>query len=655
MPAGAEAIQEMDISHYWNIINRHKWSILALATLITVLVGLVVFAMTPMYKSTATLVIETGAPKILSIEDLYGANGNNRQYLKTQLEIIESRHLASIVAHKLYPQLRKQAADTEKKTANKHSGWLTQLVDKVMGAKTEQVPSADTLESRIQSLRHALSVKPIMGTRIVAISSVSPNAATAAKIANTYAQSYIEDRLESRIEMSRQGTSWLFSRLSVLKASLQQSEQKLQQYLDSQKLLNVSGGSSGGGSSLAGRGLQAASERVIAARADFNKIQGIYGPKHPLYLRAKAELSAAENALSSGEAEVRSIGRKAVKMRELQSQVDSDRQLYNIFLKRMKESSQTVDYKKANARILDKALIPAVPFKPNKKRFVILAFVGGLFIGVLLAFLNDSLDRTIKSAEDVEQKLDQVNLGILPLLKKDKSSAHTVFPVLDKQHTGFAESIRTIRTGLVLSGLDNPHKIILVTSSVPGEGKTTVSVNLAVAMAQMEKTLLIGADMRRPSLVRMCGLSSDLAGLSEVVVGEVHFKDIIQVDKASGLHILPCGLVPPNPLELLSSERFASVIGIFETYYDRIVIDSPPVQAVSDALVLSKYAKAVVYVIEADKTHEQVARNGLKRLMQYHAPLAGIVLNKVDMAKAEKYDYQYGGYYDHYGYSESKA
>jgi len=652
--ADAEGSQEMDISHYWKIITRYKWSILTLALLSALLVGLLVFSMTPMYKATSKLLIESQQLKLSSIEELYGANGQNQQYLQTQYEIIQSRRIAGMVVDRIYPQLSQQQAaidsDSEMAVAaEEEQGWLSGLFE--MADDAQQPSRTDMLEIRKQQLLQALSVKPVMRTQIVDISFVSDDPQLAAKTANAFATAYIEDQLESRLEMTRQGTNWLFDRLNVLKVSLQKSEQSLQLYMDSQKLVNVKGVST-----LAGEGLKGASERVVAARSEFSQIQKRYGSKHPKYIQARSELSAAEYALSSGKAEIRTIGRKEVKLRELQRQVESDRQLYDTFLKRMKESSQAVDYKKANARILDHALVPKFPFKPNKKRFIILAFVGGLFLGILLAFLNETLNRTIKSSEDVETKLGQANLGLLPLMKADKKGADSpAFPILDSRYTGFAESIRTIRTGLVLSGLDNPHKIILVTSSVPGEGKTTVSTNLAVAMAQMEKTLLIGADMRRPSLTRACGLAPDLPGLSEVVAGEINFKESIQINEETGLHILHGGMIPPNPLELLSSERFGSVIEVLEKYYDRIVIDSPPVQAVSDALVLSKYAKAVVYVVEADKTHEQIVKNGLKRLMQYNAPLAGIVLNKVDVAKAEKYGYEYGGYYDHYGYSDSKS
>ncbi|MDQ6970764.1 MAG: polysaccharide biosynthesis tyrosine autokinase [Mariprofundus sp.] len=632
---------ELDISHYLSIFNRYKWSILTLAVLSALLVGLIVFSMTPMYKATTKLLIESNSPKMPTLEDLYGANGQNHEYFQTQFEIIQSRRIAGMVVDKLYPALKDRVL--EKNTDPEPIAGMDWVTEMFPGSaiKTASVPLT-AKQLKIQQLQYSLSLKPVMRTQIVGISFVSDDPNVAARTANAFAQAYIEDQLGSRIEMTRQGTEWLFERLNVLKASLQKSEKRQQRYMDSQKLMNVSG---------QGEGIGGATGRVVNARSAFAKIQKRYGFKHPKYIQAKSELAAAQQALASGKAEIRSISRKGVRLRELQRQVESDRQLYDIFLKRMKESSQAVDYKKANARILDAALVPKVPFKPNKQRFIILAFVGGLFLGLLLAFLTESLNKTIKSTEEVESKLGQSNLGMLPLMDMGKKGSNAAFQILDAKQTGFSEAIRTIRTGLVLSNLDNPHKIILVTSSVPGEGKTTVSTNLAAAMAKMDKTLLIGADLRRPSLTRACGLPDGAIGLSQVVAGEASFKDCIHLHEDTGLHILPGGMIPPNPLELLSSERFKKMLEVLEKSYDRIVIDSPPVQAVSDALVLSSYAKAVVYVVEADSTHEKVVRKGIQRLVEYNAPIAGIVLNKVDLKKAEKYGYEYGGYYDQYGYS----
>ncbi len=390
---------------------------------------------------------------------------------------------------------------------------------------------------------------------------------------------------------------------------------------------------------------------MVDARAKYSKLSKRYGPMHPKLISARSELQAAERELAAGKARIQTIGRKSVKLREYQRQVESNRTLYDTFLARLKEASQTVDLQTANARLMDPAVLPIKPFKPKKGLILALAFFTSLMFGVLLAFLYEALDRMLKSSDDIEEKLGLPMLGILQLLKGSKKKSDVPL-TLDQQESSYAESVRSIRTGLVLSSLDNPHKVILVTSSVPGEGKTTLSINLAMAMGKMERVLLIGADLRRPSLTRALGLEQGHRGLTEVLAETAEVRDCFHRLDDAGIDVLPCGRIPPNPLEMLSSERFARLLGVLEEKYDRIIIDSPPSQAVSDALVLSRYAKAVVYVVEADRTHEKAVRKGVKQLQQ-KAPLAGLVLNKVDIAKAAKYGYDYGGYYDHYGYSEA--
>ena len=277
-------------------------------------------------------------------------------------------------------------------------------------------------------------------------------------------------------------------------------------------------------------------------------------------------------------------------------------------------------------------------------------------LGVLLAFLHEALDKTIKRSEDVEAKLGVAMLGLLPLIKTNRKNreAHA-FAMLDPHETSYAEAMRTIRTGLVLSSLDNPHKVILITSSVPGEGKTTIATNLATAMAKMEKVLLLGADLRRPLLMRSLGITGGHLGMTDILAETSTLQACIHHMDEANFDVLPCGQIPPNPLELLSSDRFSKLLEVLEKAYDRIIIDSPPLQAVSDSLVLSHYAKAVVYVVESDSTHEHMVKNGLKRLRERGAPLAGVILNKVDIDRAKKYGYEYSGYYDHYGYSSDKA
>jgi capsular exopolysaccharide synthesis family protein len=221
---------------------------------------------------------------------------------------------------------------------------------------------------------------------------------------------------------------------------------------------------------------------------------------------------------------------------------------------------------------------------------------------------------------------------------------------LEKQTSQFAESVRTIRTGIMLSNLDTPRKVLVVTSSVVGEGKTTFAINQALALGQMEKTLLIDADMRRPSIASVFGLTDKTPGLSELVAGTKQLAECIHPIMDGNIDCIHSGLIPPNPLELLSSRRFKELLTQLEKHYGYIVIDSAPTLAVSDAIVLATAASAIVYVVKADVTSYQMVKEGLKRLYQVNAPVLGIVLNQINTRKLSHYYSNKYGYYNKPGY-----
>jgi capsular exopolysaccharide synthesis family protein len=245
----------------------------------------------------------------------------------------------------------------------------------------------------------------------------------------------------------------------------------------------------------------------------------------------------------------------------------------------------------------------------------------------------------------VESRLGVPVLGVLNITRvKSGQQLERVF--LEDPQTTFSEAIRTIRSGVMLSSIDSPKKIVLVTSSVPEEGKTTVAANLAFALGQVKKTLLIDADMRRPKIGRVLGgTGSNLVGLSQLVIGEAPVERCVYPVQGGGqLSVLPAGRIPPNPLELLASQRFAEALARLGKAFEVIVMDSPPVQLVSDALVLSNLATEVVYVVKADDTPYPLARLGIRRLRRVNAPILGVVLNQLDAVKADRYYGEYSGY-----------
>ena len=416
------------------------------------------------------------------------------------------------------------------------------------------------------------------------------------------------------------------------------------------------------------------------ARAKVEEMSRRYGPKHPSMLAAQSELNAASASLRSqveqvvagiernyqlavanegslnasfnaNKSQIQDISRKEFKLRELQREVDANRALYDTFMNRLKETAATADLQSANARVVDKAITPGFPVSPRKARIVLIAALLAGMLGVGLTLLLEALSNTFKGTEEIENRLNLPVLGILPLIKgKQRGEMSRLFPL--DQDKSFSESIRSIRTGVVLTGIDHPHKVLVITSSIPGEGKSCVSSNLAFALGHMEKVLLIDADLRRPTMAKNFNFPVGTPGLANLIAQTARLDECIKT--VDGIDVICAGTVPPNPLELLSSPRFAKALEVLKTKYQRIVIDSPPTQAVSDAIVLSTFADALIYVIKSDSTHIPQVEKGVGQLLQKNAPIKGIVLNQVDMKKAKKSGYNYGGYYDYYGYSDAK-
>ncbi len=380
------------------------------------------------------------------------------------------------------------------------------------------------------------------------------------------------------------------------------------------------------------------------------------------YQLQRQRVASIEAKLSKGKGEIQALGTKLFKLTELEREVATKRNVYDSFYSRMTEANSAEGLEAANARITDLALPPLSPSKPQKQLIIALAAIASLILSSLMALLYEQMDDTIKSTDDIENKLGMELLGILPLIKqgllnRGVSGSLSPLDITDKKGT-FTESVNSTRTTLCLDDGDKPRKVFVVTSSVPGEGKTTVSMNLAYSLAQMERVLIIDCDMRKPSIAKTSGYDKNVPGLSNLITNSASAKDCIIRGVFNGVvDILPSGPIPEQPLELLASNRFKNILEQLKDHYDRIIIDSAPTQAVSDALLLSKLSDAVLYVVKSHSTEYPLIERGIQRLKQINAPIAGVIVTQVDIDKITSYggDYYYQGYYDYYGYSEKNA
>jgi capsular exopolysaccharide synthesis family protein len=694
-----------------------------------VLVGLIAtlyaYSLTPIYRSTATLLVEgsRNKGKALSEDELYIAyTGSTRDYYLTQFEIIKSREFAERLVRVMgltkHPEFALREAPKP---------WYSALLP---SAGPSAPPAAKTIDPEfedgvIDAVMARTSLQPVRNTQLVKISFDSTDPDLAARVPNTLGTIYIVADLEARAEATRRSTQFLVKQSEDLKSKLVDSERALQAYREREKIIDAKGVSLAGASRqledlssslMEARrkraDLEAAYEQVNAARQGkaaeaidtlpvvlrqplvqrakdveseaerrFSDASKRYGPDHPRMVAAQAELKAAqenlkrqantaaqglakdyelaraneasiERALGRSKGDIQSYNRKEFELQSLERDVAANRQLFEAFMQRSKEA-RAGDMQSPIGRIVDEARPAKGPFGPNKRLIVQLWVFAALLVGVSLALLIERLNNRVKASHEVESKLGVRAVGVLPVTKADANvPLERMFR--ESNQNAFSESIRTIRSSVLLSGLQSPRKVVLLTSSVPDEGKTTLASNLAFAFAQVKKTLLIEADMRRPKLGRVLGDNGTRPGLSELVTGQAEEGQCIFEVDGSKLHVMLAGHVPPNPLELISSPEFAILMEKLKSQYEVIVVDSPPVQLVSDAVMLAQMATSVLFVVRADTTPYPIARHALSRLHRVDAPVLGAVLNQIDLEKADNYYGEYSGYgnryYRKYGY-----
>jgi capsular exopolysaccharide synthesis family protein len=414
----------------------------------------------------------------------------------------------------------------------------------------------------------------------------------------------------------------------------------------------------------------------IEAQNEVNELRKRYGAKHDRMIAAQARLNAVEDqAVATTRQLINGFGRELQALRKqealiqdtietrrgefqdltlkknryesLKREVETNRDVLNVFLTRQKETSATQDFNSTNARFTDEALVPQLPSAPKKSLIVMLAFVASLGTAIILVFVGDLMRSTVESTKSFEDKFGLIPLGGVPRVKasrfKRKPLDNSV--LFDQQEIAFGESIRSIRTSLMLNSRDN--KRLSITSSQPSEGKTTIAINIAMAFAKLENTILLDCDLRKSSVAERFGLKKFQQGLSNHLLMGTELADCLYQDEVSGLTLLPAGMITTNPQELLSSAKFAQLLTQLETQFDRIIIDTPPSLPVSDSLIIGQLTRAALVVVKANETKQDSVKKTFAKLIQHEIHIEGVVINQISRKQASL-EYGYGDY-SHYG------
>jgi capsular exopolysaccharide synthesis family protein len=293
-------------------------------------------------------------------------------------------------------------------------------------------------------------------------------------------------------------------------------------------------------------------------------------------------------------------------------------------------------------RIIERAEVPGGPISPNPKRNYQLAVLLGLALGIGMALLLEHLDNTVKTPDDVKEELGLPFLGMVPL-----AEGRAVLRQSQREgvSSGVKEAYRLLRTNLIFSSAERTGRVLVVSSASPGEGKTTTVANIAISLAQNgARVLAVDGDLRRPTLHQHFAIHKT-PGLSDLIVGKCQPSDSVQITRFQGLHVLPCGYIPPNPAELLGSRNMTEVMAALRSHYDWVLIDSAPILGMADTPVLSAAADGVALVVSAESTTRPAILRAVDQIQTVGGRLLGVILNRVNL---ERNSYYYGQYYGEY-------
>ena len=681
---------EINLATLWNIIWSWRWLILGAAAAGLAAGVVATLLITPTYRATATLELNPPVVEVMQNEERLPTAQNDREYLATQYGLLRSRALAERVGQEL-----NLASD---------------------GALVSEELSRDVRQRAVvRVLLDNLAVTPTRESRLVNVSFISEDPQLSARVANGFAEGFINSSLERRYQASSYARDFLQRQIANVRRELENSERQLVVYAQQQGIINTgtgagsavgagSGGSSDAGSPTAdslvalNRELSEATARRIAAEQRFRQGQAvgqtaevaertaelrqqlatlqaeyqdkltIFQQDYPAMVQLRSRIQSLEGAIRNEAANVRAgrlgtlradyqaalaeeralqsrvdqlrgavlnLRGRSIQYNILLRDVDTNRALYDALLQRYKEIGVAGGIGTSQASIVDRAEVPSSPFRPNLLMNILVGFALGVFTGIGLAFLLEFINDTIKSPDDVREKLRLAFLGGIP------ASKNKAVDELRDATAPISEAYFSAMTSLQFTTESGAPKVLLVTSTRPSEGKSTTSWAIASSFARLgRKVLLIDADMRKPAFVTG-GEKSD--GLANLLTNRDPLSHHVKKPEIEGLWLLPCGPLPPNPAELLSSPRLKAILAEASAQYDMVVVDSPPILGLADTPLLSSIASGTLMVVESGKTRTRAATEALGRLRQAGANVVGALLTRYKH-DAAGYGYSYEAY-----------
>lgn len=730
-PPSAEGESLISVAQIVRAVRRRLSLMVAVFLVVFAVNAVMTYRLKPAYSATSSVIVNTRDQRVIDIGAVLSGMPADQTAIDTEAEVIRSRTLMEKVVRRLNlvddPEFNWALVPPSE--TSKRIGEVKAFIKGLLPFHKNEVkapePPVDPAEAArnqmdglVDSLRGHYYVNRLGSTLIIQITATSADPKKAAKLANTLADVYLSNQLDTKLDATRRAQSTLNERVDQMREDLRVAESKVEEHRARTGLL-----AAGGTETLNEQAIRDLNAQLSTAQVEFadknahlenidakiksggdidtlpeaqnnptilslrNQQQEIaqkkaellqkYGPKYPEVqsiqvkeadiarqkdaalrvmvaslqqdvMTAQARVRVLQSRLNQEKGELANNNRDQVELSQLQREADASKALYEQFLKRSKETNELNGLTEADATIASYAPTPGGPSFPNTKLNLMLGAMMGLALAGLIGLIAELMDRYLTTPEDVEQVTGAPYIGSIPLLPSTGNFTRAkMLPaeyLMEKPHSGFAEAYRHLRASIMFADLDKAAKTVAVVSSLPDEGKTSMTYCLG-RMAAMSgtKTICIDGDLRRRQLTEISGVKAE-HGLLEYLFGEARLADAVATDEKSGLHILPLSDRKHTPRDVFGSRAFDALLNMLQQTYDLILIDTGPILLMAETRVVTRKVDQVVVAARWRKTQRGTLKDTMKILRDFNANVAGVVLTFVDLRKRAHQTYSAANY-----------